>query len=235
MVLAPQAAIFLVFPFRIRNNGASPSPVRPIPMSPFAVPQETSFQDVMGRLRAGDQDAATEVFRRYAGRLIGLARSRLDPLVRRKEDPEDLLQSVFKSFFIRHAEGQWDLGGWDGLWGLLTAITLRKCGRKMVHFRRDRRDVRRETFPAPAGDTSSPVWEAAAEGPTPQEAAMLAETVEHLLSDLSERDRQIVVLDLQGHTAAEVAAQTGCSERTAHRVLDRIRKRLERLRGAQEA
>ena len=37
-----------------------------------------SFDDLMARLRAGDQQAASEVHAQFAGRLIALARSRLD-------------------------------------------------------------------------------------------------------------------------------------------------------------
>lgn len=41
-----------------------------------------SFNDVMARLRRGDDDAAAAVFRRFGQRLIGLARSRLEEVVR---------------------------------------------------------------------------------------------------------------------------------------------------------
>ncbi len=113
----------------------------------LAMTAEPSFDDLMARLRAGDQAAASQLFHRFACRLIGLARGRLDALVRQKVDPEDVVQSVFKSFFLRHASGQWDLGGWDGLWALLTVLTVRKCGRHAVHYRAGRRDVRREASP----------------------------------------------------------------------------------------
>src|SRR5437016_14196174 len=98
-------------------------------------PPDDSFDDVMARLRAGDEAAAAAIFDRFARRLIALARARLDRLVSSKVDPEDVLQSAFRSFFLRHAEGRWDLIGWDGLWGLLARITVRKCGRRIEHFR----------------------------------------------------------------------------------------------------
>jgi RNA polymerase sigma-70 factor, ECF subfamily len=191
---------------------------------------DPGFDDLMARLKAGDEAAAAEVFNRFAHRLIGLARSRLDPLVRRKADPEDVLQSVFRSFFLRQAAGQLDLSGWDSLWGLLTVLTVRKCGRRVEHFRAARRDVRRETAPA-AQDDSAPTWEGVASDPTPEEAAALAETVEQLLRGLDDRDQQIVVLCLQGYSSPEIGDQVSCTERTVQRVLTRVRKRLERVRG----
>lgn len=53
------------------------------------------------RLRHGDIAAATRIFQQFAGRLIGLARLRLDAQVRQKVDPKDVLPSVWKSFFRR--------------------------------------------------------------------------------------------------------------------------------------
>src|SRR5262245_63728460 len=123
----------------------------------------------MARLRSGQDEAAAQVFDRFAGHLVALARHRLEARVRQKVDPEDVLQSVFRSFFTRYPSGQ--LGGfdsWDNLWAMLAVITLRKCGRWRDYFHAARRDVRREV-PAPPG----PGAPAPAGGPTPAEAAML--------------------------------------------------------------
>jgi RNA polymerase sigma-70 factor (ECF subfamily) len=188
---------------------------------------ESSFEELMQRLRAGDEDAAAEVFHRYAQRLIGLARTRLDHLVRQKMDPEEVVQSVYKSFFVRFADGQYDLKTWDSLWALLTRITVRKCGHRIEYFRAACRDVRHEAAP-PAADDSTSSWEAIARDPTPAEAAMLADTVEQLMRLLDGRDRDIVSLTLQGLPSPAVSAQVGCSERTVRRVLDQVKKWLQR-------
>ncbi len=189
-----------------------------------------AFPELLARLRSGDQDAARQVFQRFASRLVGLARARLDARLRAKVDPEDVMQSVLKSFFVRTAAGQFDLADWDGLWSLLTVITLRKCGHKVEHFQAACRDVRREE-PPPAGDDSAASWEAIAREPTPEEAAGLTDTVEGLLRGLDEADRRIVELALQGHSVPEISAQAGVSERTAYRRLEFIKARLRRLRG----
>src|SRR5436305_856841 len=79
-----------------------------------------TFSALMGRLRAGEDAAAREVFDRFARRLVALARRRLDRRLAHRADPEDVVQSAFKSFFVRHREGTFRLGDWDGLWSLLT-------------------------------------------------------------------------------------------------------------------
>jgi RNA polymerase sigma-70 factor (ECF subfamily) len=185
------------------------------------------FTELMGRLRNGDAHAARTVFDRFARRLVGLAATRLPPALSAKVDPEDLIQSVFRSFFLRHADGRLDPENWDDLWTLLTVLTVRKCGHKVNYFRAGRRDVRREAPPQRASD-SAPDWDAAAPDPTPSEAALLAETLQQVLDDLRPDQRPIVLLRLQGYAHREISEQVGCTERTVERVLKAVRSHLEK-------
>jgi RNA polymerase sigma-70 factor (ECF subfamily) len=190
---------------------------------------DPSFDALMARLQAGDDEAAARVFHRFAGRLIALARSRLGGRVRQKVDPEDVAQSAFRSFFAGQADGQFALEDWDGLWGLLTLITLRKCHRQCERFTAGRRDVRREvSAPCPAAG-SGVAWEALAREPTPADAAVMTELVDDLMGALDGRERHILELRLQGYAVPEIGAAVGRTERTVHRVLERVRKRLERM------
>src|SRR4051794_18660840 len=81
---------------------------------------DDTFARLMARLRSGEDAAAREVFERFASRLVVLSRGRFNRLLARKADPEDVVQSAFKSFFVRHREGKLDVSGWDDLWNLLT-------------------------------------------------------------------------------------------------------------------
>jgi RNA polymerase sigma-70 factor (ECF subfamily) len=189
---------------------------------------EDSFAALMGRLRAGDPAAADEVFGAFAARLAGLARRRLGARARRQVDPEDVLQSAFHSFFRRQADGRVQPQSREQLWALLVTLTLRKCGARVDYLQAACRDARREVA---AGGDSAGGYEALAREPTPAEAAALADLVEGLMRDFEGRERRILSLRLQGFTAEEIKAEVGCSERTVYRVLDRARKRLERLHG----
>jgi RNA polymerase sigma-70 factor (ECF subfamily) len=174
----------------------------------------------MVRLQIGDDEAAQRVFERFGQRLIALARSRLDGRVRQKVDPEDVIQSVWKSFFLRQAQGQFDLRDWDSLWTILTLITVRKCGRWREHFQAGMRDVAVEVR----------AWEVLDREPSPEEAAVLTETVEQVMRGLEGPQRDVVLLSLQGHTVAEVSTAVGRTRRTVQRVLREVRQRLEQLR-----
>jgi RNA polymerase sigma factor (sigma-70 family) len=194
--------------------------------------EDTSFADLMARLQAGDQEAAAQIFERFAGRLIALARSRMDQRMRQKEDPEDVLQSVYQSFFIRQARGEFELRDWDSLWALLATITLHKCGHRIEHFHAARRDLRREVAPFSRDDLTAS-WEGIARDPTPQEAAVLAELLEQTMRGLEGYQRQILELSLQGHSVAEISTRVGYTQRTVQRILQRVRGNLERQRDAE--
>jgi RNA polymerase sigma-70 factor (ECF subfamily) len=187
--------------------------------------QSDDFSRLMGRLRAGDENASAEVFDLFTRRLLGLARRRLEGVIGGKEDPAEVVQSVFRSFFRRQREGQFRADGWDDLWRILTVITLRKCCNRVEYFRAARRDVRREV-PLAEADKFLPSWEAVARDPTPSEAAVLTETLEWLMSGLGETDREVLSLHLQGYTAAEIGERVGYTQRTVRRTLEAIRNRL---------
>lgn len=190
--------------------------------------QERSFDELMAGLRERNDEAAFRVFAAFGGRLVALARSRLDDHLRQKVDADDVVQSVFRSFFVRQANGQFTLAGWGDLWALLVCITVRKCRNVASHFRAARRDVRREAAPAHASDEAATFRELFDREPAPDEVVCLLDTVEHLMRGMAERDRAILSLHLQGHTHAEVGAQVHYSEATVHRVVTRATGDLRR-------
>src|SRR4051812_5069430 len=116
---------------------------------------DPEFLDLMQRLRDGDDQAAAAIFRRFSGRLMEMARQRLGDRLRGVVGPEDVLQSAFRSFFLRQADGRLDPRDWDELWALLVTLTLRKCGAQFDRFYAARRDVRREVAAAPSDEDES--------------------------------------------------------------------------------
>jgi RNA polymerase sigma-70 factor (ECF subfamily) len=193
---------------------------------------DNSFAHLMAQLRSGEDAAARAVFERFAGRLVALARRRFNRVLARKVDPEDVVQSAYKSFFVRQREGKLEVGGWDGLWNLLTLITLRKCADRAEYFLADRRDAGREVT-ALDGEEGPDLWMCALDRePRPEEAVILSETVEQLFRGLSAHERPILELSLQGYTASEISVQLGRAERSVRRLREQVRKRLERLQEA---
>jgi len=60
-----------------------------------------SFAEFLARLHGGDDAAAQELFGRFAHQLIALALRHINAGLRHKVDPEDVVQSMYKSFFRR--------------------------------------------------------------------------------------------------------------------------------------
>ena len=193
---------------------------------------ESSFGRFIDQFQDGDEDAKAEVFQRFVNRLIGLARTRLDTQIRQKEDPEDVVQSVFKSFFNRQAKGQYNIKNWESLWSLLALITVRKCINRLEHWTAQRRNVNREVVYQPQliqSDESLAVWEAISGDPTTSQAAIFAEIVEIVMRELDEKEREILSLRLQGYAIPEISPLVGCTEYMVKLVIKQVKERLRQL------
>jgi RNA polymerase sigma-70 factor (ECF subfamily) len=172
---------------------------------------------------------APEVLDRFTHRLIGLARRQLDVRLQHKIEPEDVVQSAYKSFFLRYGEAALADQGLPELWGLLRCITLRKCADRVRYYRAECRDISRETAAPPEAEDAELFRDAVSREPTPEQAAVLAETVEQLLRWLDADERSIIELSLQGYTTQEISEQLGRAERSVRRLRERVRRQLERL------
>jgi RNA polymerase sigma factor (sigma-70 family) len=184
-------------------------------------------------LRSGDPTerdlAARLIWRRYFRDLLELARNNLNRQIRRREDEEDVLQSMYKSFCLRQQRGEFDLSGRDALWKLLVTITLRKARNAAKKQTRDRRDIARDQTIADRDDGESAHWaleQMEAAGPSPAEAALLNEALERRLEALADAGLcQIALWRLEGYTNREIADRLDCTERSVERRLERIRSK----------
>jgi len=91
---------------------------------------EHETRHVFDRMKGGDEEAARELFNRYLSRLVALARSRLSEKLERKVDADDVVQSAFRSFFVRARDGQYAIERAGDLWSLLATITRHKLLKK---------------------------------------------------------------------------------------------------------
>jgi len=185
------------------------------------------FAELLANLRQGEPWATEAVWERFARRLVAFAAARLPDKLRAKTDPEDIVQSVFRSFFARQASDRFTLENWDSLWNLLTVLTVRKCGHRVRHYQAACRDVRREAVLGPETVISDTNSQAVDPEPDPIEAMLLADTLQDLLDGLKPDQRSIVQLRLEGLSIKEISRRMSCTERTVHRVLEKVRAHLE--------
>ncbi|MBI2805842.1 MAG: hypothetical protein HYX68_12755 [Planctomycetes bacterium] len=172
------------------------------------------------RLAAGDTDSEREVIDRYSERLLAMAVRRLPTRMRARVDAEDVLQSVYRSFFRRLKRRQFQFDESYDLWRLLVAITYFKISNAIKYHQRERRDVRRET----ASQELLTCGDAGAAQPSQDDVDMLYGCLDRLLQILPESAREIVLLRLQGMTIDDIVEKVQRSRRTVTRVLAKVRE-----------
>jgi RNA polymerase sigma factor (sigma-70 family) len=205
------------------TSGSATEPDLPAELSTHSI---TMLIEKLRSQHKPDADlAAARLWERYMSDLLRLARNLLSVRIRRREDEHDVLQSMFKSFCMRHQRGDYELGSRDDLWRLLVRMTGNKARSAAKRHTRQRRDVRQEHVDSDGGPEPMPraLDLAADQKPTPEDAAMLVEECAKRLGMLPPDERRVAEMSLAGLTNKQVAAELGCVERTVERKLNLIR------------
>ncbi len=193
---------------------------------------DTSFDELMSQVRAGNDAAETALFQQYVRRLIALAARQFDASLRERADVELLVLSACNSFLLRNRRGEFQVDDWGELWSVLAMITLRKCAKRRRHLRAARRDAGRDVAWPDEHDGLASLLD---QSPATDEEAVVSDIIGTLMETMTPNDRPIVEHFLLGYTAQEVAGLLGCSERTVRRVRQRAQRRLERLADPDDA
>jgi DNA-directed RNA polymerase specialized sigma24 family protein len=170
----------------------------------------------------GSQGDRTLLLRVQRGDEVAQAQS--SPELARRVDPDDLVQSIFRTFFRRAAKGEYDVPEGEELWKLLLVIGLNKIRAAGAHHRAARRDVRQtvslhEQGPGAAGKHAAD-----------EEARLVLRTlIDELLHDMPATRRQIIEQRIEGCEVAEIAAKTQRSKRSVERILQEFRTTLRSL------
>ena len=199
--------------------------------------------------RLNDPFDPEELDQRYRGRLCALVDREMDRRHRRREDPEDVVQSALRTFFRRAAKGEFQVQHAGALWKLLQTITRRKILKHVEYNDAQKRNPDAEVY---ADGDQLP-----ARCPTAAEARLLGDVLEAVLGrakpidseilrlqlqgyaiseivdivcrGLKPPDPEILQLRLQGHTLGQIADHVGCTRAAVRYKLDRIRDRLRKM------
>jgi RNA polymerase sigma-70 factor (ECF subfamily) len=182
--------------------------------------EDTQFRSLIRRVRAGDCAAAEELVRLYGPTIRRVARIRLaDTRLQRLFDSLDICQSVFGSFFVRVALGQFDVDTPQQLLNLLVAMSRKKVADHARNAGAARRDYRR-TREGQIGECHA----APEAGPVEQVAAR--ELLEEFHRRLSPEERSIADRRAAGLGWAQVAVECGGTpdalRKQLRRALDRV-------------
>lgn len=177
--------------------------------------EEASFQKLVERIRAGDNEAAAELVRRYEPTVRRIAHVRLRGAhLRHLLDSVDICQSVFASFFVRAALGDLELDSPERVLKLLVAMTRRKVVDQVRKASAARRDYRRDTG---AGDADRYVAAAL----TPCEQVATEELLHAFRRRLSADERYLAEQRAAGRDWSVIAAECGGSPEALRKQLAR--------------
>lgn len=183
--------------------------------------EEISDQSLLRRFQKGQPDASTLLYLRYAGRLQALATKQRSADLAARVDPEDVVQSVFRTFFRRAAKGEYAVPDGEEIWKLLLVIALNKVRTAAVHHHAAKRDTRKTT----GGEAYNRALENAT-GTDESALTILKLVIEETLDRLPTAQRAMIELRIDGFDVAEIAARVGRSKRTVERVLQEFRSNL---------
>jgi RNA polymerase sigma-70 factor (ECF subfamily) len=185
------------------------------------VPKEKdSDGSLLRKFRSGSQDAATLLYKRYAKRLYALVKAQTPSQLARRVEPDDLVQSVFCTFFQKASDGFYDVPVGEHLWKLLLVIALNKIRNQGAFHFAAKRDVRLTTTAEEESSHSRPQ-------PDDVATTFLKLVIEETLEPMPAVSKAIVELRIEGYEVAEIAAKTGRSQRTVERNLQDFRTKLD--------
>jgi RNA polymerase sigma-70 factor (ECF subfamily) len=187
---------------------------------------DQTFLEFIERIRAGDEQAATELVSRYEPLIRREVRLHLDDRnLIRLFDSMDICQSVLASFFVRTAAGEYDIGSSTQLVKLLVSMARNKlisAARREYMQRRDVRRRKRHTDPA--------LEEIAEQRQEPVEELANRELLGRIYDRLSPEELQISKLRSSGAAWEEVASEMGGTSQSRRmqfsRAIDRVAEQL---------
>lgn len=189
---------------------------------------EVSFQELIARVRRGDERAAADLVRRYEPAIRRAVRFRLtDPKLRRTCDSMDICQSVMLSFFVRAASGQYDLESPEQLLKLLTTMARNKLLNQARQNQAACRDNRLVSDDIADHELIAPT-------PGPPEQVEAKDLLQEVHRRLDPEERQLVDLRNQGHDWNTIAKTVGGSAVSLRQKLHRALARLSQEFGLEE-
>ena len=190
---------------------------RPEPADPAATLQ------LVQKVQQGEAGADDALARRVGGRLLAMIMLRMGPHLRRRRDPEDVLQEVWLEIFrslpgFDAARGV-PFGGW-------AATIVRRTLDRLHEYDRARPEP--ETPPQGGAEAEAPPLERAAAISSPSLRAYRREAIEELVAAveaLPVEQREVVASYwFEELPAAEIAARTGRSRQAVYVMISRANR-----------
>ena len=191
---------------------------------------ESGFDDLIRRARAGDGPATAELLSRFEPEVRTMVRVRLPRALRNRFDSMDFVQAIWKSVFTGEVPdpGAATFADESQFRGFLAGVARNKIFEEHRRQTRTKKyDIgREERLYVRRGEREVPIDVAGSE-PTPSENVQADDRLGQLVEGRSPEEAEIIDLRRQGLTYDEIAARIGLNERSVRRVIDAARRRME--------
>ena len=189
---------------------------------------EVDFAELIEGARAGDHAAVASLLRRFEAEIRTMVRVRLPRALRNQFDSMDFVQAVWTSVFTGKPDDAGKFADVGQFRGFLAGVAKNKVYEEYRRRTKTKKfDIGREERLYVRKGERDVVREVAASDPTPSEEVQAEDRYDQLIEGRTAEERQIVALRRQGLTFEEIAGRIGTSERSARRVIDAIRARME--------
>lgn len=172
-------------------------------------------------VREVSEDAAAQFYARYMEKLMSLVQRNLASRFSARVDPEDLVQSIFRSWFTGAKDGRFRPASKDEVWKLLSVVALNKVRNKVKFHDAQLRAVSRTEADA---DVLNSVPE-----PTVEDATDFLDLVQTAGSRLDEMARRTLELTIEGKSVEEIARELGRTTKSVSRYKNKIGEVLQEL------
>lgn len=188
--------------------------------------EENSFQAMIRQVRLGDDEAATRLVHQFEPEIRRIIRVRLaDSRMRRLLDSADIAQSVMANFFVRAANGQFEIDSPQDLLKLLVTMAanrFRDQVRKQQATRRGQGKVR--------GDSGEFLEAMASPAPDPGREVALKDLLQVARQQMSQEEQYLADQRGLGRDWEDLARELGekpdALRKRLSRALDRVGKNL---------
>lgn len=225
-------------PQESNESTAATDPASAIPRADFALPEGFENDEtakLVARAKAGDTDALNDLFTRHHQLMVEVARRRIGPRLRAKEEPDDLAQTTFREATRDFAN--YEYRGESSLVRWLIQILQNKIRDKAEFYSASKRDLSRERTmdAAPQAEPESmPTLEPQSMDLSVTMQVQRVENYAHLrkaLAELSPEHREAITLVFfQGMQLKEAGALLGGKSEDAVRMtLRRAEARLHEI------
>jgi len=190
--------------------------------------EEDDFRALITRVRAGEQQAATDLVKRYEPEIRRAIRLRLtDPRLNRVLDSMDVCQSVMANFFVRVHAGQFEIDRPDQLLRLLVTMARNRLLDQARRQQAGRRDGRR----VEAGGEDQLANLADRDVGTPSQIVSEKELLHAVRLQMTDEERTLAEQRAQGRDWAEIAREIGSTPEAVRKKLSRAMDRVTRRLG----